>query len=128
MHQDRQLVFVYGTLRREEEHHGLLTGALMLGNMLTDAIFTMYDMGEYPAVIQDGESTIVGEIYEISTEILARLDELEEYPDYYQRLHIDTPYGKAWIYVLTGTPAACIRVIDSGDWVLYSVRRGQHHR
>ena len=126
MHQDRQLVFVYGTLRRGEENHRLVAGTRMLGNMVTAKIYTMFDLGEYPAVIQYGKSAIVGEVYDISGEILAMLDELEECPDYYQRLHIDTPYGKAWMYVLSRLPDAYDCKIDSGDWVGHRTSRGQH--
>ena len=126
MNQEKQLVFVYGTLRRGEENHRMIVGNTILGNTLTDERYTMYDLGEYPAVIQNGKSAIIGEVYDISTDLLATLDKLEECPDYYRRLYIDTPYGKAWMYVLSRLPDAYDCKIDSGDWVGHRTSRGQH--
>jgi len=128
MHHDSQLVFVYGTLRRGEVNHRLLAGARMLGKMATEDIFTMYDLGDYPAVIKNGKSAIVGEIYAISSGILAILDELEECPDYYQRILLNTPIGRAWIYVLTTIHDASSSIIESGDWLIHRTRRGHNLR
>ena len=128
MHYDSQLVFVYGTLRRGGANHRLLAGSRMLEYMETDDIYTMYDLGDYPAIVQNGKCSIVGETYAISTEILAMLDELEECPDYYQRILINTSYGKAWIYVLAKIPDGSICVIESGDWLLHTTGRGHHLR
>jgi len=124
MYRDRQLVFVYGTLRRGEENHQLLAGGRLLGIMVTDNIFTMIDLGDYPAVLQHGVSAIVGEVYDISTDILTSIDILEECPDYYQRIRIETPFGRAWIYVLTRIPDIAASVIEGGDWVVHTAGRG----
>ena len=123
MCQNRQLVFVYGTLRRGEENHRLLVQETMLGEVVTAREFTMIDLGDYPAVVQYGTYAIVGEVYKIAGDTLAKLDELEEYPEYYQRTIISTRYGDAWMYVLSGMPDGCISPIECGDWVAHKIRK-----
>jgi gamma-glutamylcyclotransferase (GGCT)/AIG2-like uncharacterized protein YtfP len=118
-----QLVFVYGTLRTGEENHALLTGSVNLGMATTAGKFTMLDMGDYPAVINHGNHAIVGEVYMVSRETMAKLDVLEEYPDYYQRMMISTPYGDAWIYVLEKSPDQKPNEVKSGDWIEHKIRR-----
>ncbi len=123
MHKAEQRVFVYGTLRKGGENHALLTGSENLGMAMTTGKYTMLDMGDYPAVIDQGFHAIVGEVYMVSGEIIAKLDVLEEYPDYYQRIIISTPYGDAWIYVLKNMPDQQLPEVNSGDWIEYKIRR-----
>lgn len=123
MHQDKQLVFVYGTLCLGEENHQLLAESKLLGKAVSARNFTMVDFGDYPAVVQYGDCSISGEVYEISMDTLATLDKLEEYPDYYQRTIIPTPYGDAWIYVLGEIPVSYISLIENGDWVAGKARK-----
>jgi gamma-glutamylcyclotransferase (GGCT)/AIG2-like uncharacterized protein YtfP len=108
--------FVYGTLRRVECNHHLLGDAAFLGFHRTHARYTMLSMGWYPAVIDGGHTPISGEVYKISKACLPWLDQLENYPNIYNRRLINTLYGPAWMYfyrqpVAPGTP----RVV-SGDW------------
>lgn len=123
LHRDKQLVFVYGTLRHGEENHHLLAQDKMLGKAVTANGFAMLDFGDYPAVVQHGRYVIVGEVYEIAGGTLTRLDELEEYPDYYQRIIISTRYGNAWMYVLNEVSGVRRPLVECGDWVKYRAHR-----
>lgn len=109
------LVFVYGTLRRGEYNHRYLSWARWLGNHRTLPCYTLLDLGDYPAVMSGGQTTIFGELYAINDSLLARLDWLEDYPNEYTRERISTPYGPAWIY-LYQHPQANTPAIGSGDW------------
>jgi gamma-glutamylcyclotransferase (GGCT)/AIG2-like uncharacterized protein YtfP len=42
----------------------------------------------------------MGEIYHIDDTQFRLLDELEWYPDFYQRIVIPTHYGDAWMYIV----------------------------
>jgi gamma-glutamylcyclotransferase (GGCT)/AIG2-like uncharacterized protein YtfP len=75
----------------------------------------MLNMGEYPGVIEQGASSIIGEVYQINAQQLAQLDRLEEYPTLYGRELITTPYGDAWIYLYRGGQKHQ-KMIYSGDW------------
>ncbi|MFT5503901.1 MAG: gamma-glutamylcyclotransferase (GGCT)/AIG2-like uncharacterized protein YtfP [Gammaproteobacteria bacterium] len=95
------LVFVYGTLKQGFCNHYYLAGAEYLGLYRTCESYGLYDFGNYPAVALDGEQAIGGEVFRISNEHLTALDVLEGYPDFYQRIKIETDYGQAWMYVVS---------------------------
>ncbi|MET0287421.1 MAG: gamma-glutamylcyclotransferase family protein [Polyangiales bacterium] len=107
------LVFVYGTLMKGELHHALLARgetapidtsiqhARFLRTAETLPAYDLVQIDYYPAMIPGGTLTIHGELYEIDDETLARLDELEEVPTYYERLWIDLADGtRAQTYVM----------------------------
>lgn len=108
------LLFVYGTLLRGEPNHRLLSGARFVGHHATEAAYTMYDLGGYPGVVDEGETAIRGEVYGVNGRTLTVIDRLEEVPVEYLRGGIDTPYGAAWIYLYRGRRRG--RVVRSGTW------------
>lgn len=93
-------LFVYGSLKQGFHNAVYLSDARFLGIHATDADYSMYDFGTYPGVSIGGSTSIVGEIYEIDDQHLAATDRLEWYPDYYQRIVIETFHGDAWMYVI----------------------------
>ncbi|MFT7624642.1 MAG: gamma-glutamylcyclotransferase (GGCT)/AIG2-like uncharacterized protein YtfP [Myxococcota bacterium] len=113
------LVFVYGSLRKGEEYQNHLSGAPCLGPWTTPPTWEMWDLDSYPAITPGGDTAIVGELYSIDDDLLARLDVLEEVPTLYQRHRIETPLGPAWIYVVE-TPPSERTVLASGSWTARS--------
>lgn len=109
-------VFVYGTLRRGEPNHWLLQGSRFLGEHRAGPGFVMVDLGTCPGVIPDGEGSVQGEVYRVDGKTLRRLDRLEAYPVVYTREEIETPFGRAWIY-LHRHARGRTGVIASGDWL-----------
>ncbi len=110
------LVFVYGTLRRGQRNHYMLRSSSFLGLHVTEPGYTMLDLGTYPGVVGGGHCAITGELYRITATTLATLDELEDYPDRYDRVVFATEHGRAWIYLYrhqTGSE----RIIVCGDWL-----------
>lgn len=77
----------------------------------------MYDLGDYPAVIEHGSSAIHGEVYKITSDLLTKLDNLEGYPDYYHRILIESSLGFVWMYVLNQTVEDDRPIIKSGRWL-----------
>lgn len=75
----KTLIFVYGTLKRGEAMHGLLDGQPFLGQHESEPGYTILNLGAYPGLIEDSQSTdtIHGEVYEVDTKCLTRLDEYE---------------------------------------------------
>jgi len=110
----RPRVFVYGTLRRGGSNHGLLRTSRRLGEFVTPPVYRMLDLGPFPGVV-DGEHAIRGEVYEVSPAVLRRLDALEDHPRRYRRRVLQTPWGRAWIYIYRA-PAPRARRVASGDW------------
>ena len=87
-------VFVYGTLRNGYRNHYLLEErSRFLGNAKSVCKYTMtaieyYEEGEkfaVPLVSKSPQTKILGELYEISEEVLKDLDELEGHPKIYTR-------------------------------------------
>ena len=108
-------LFVYGTLKRGFSNAFYLKDANYLGEFITRTDYSMYDFGGYPAVSQAGNSGIAGEVYGINPEHLAATDRLEWYPDFYQRVTIETIYGEAWMYVVQASLCEGKNTI-SGNW------------
>jgi gamma-glutamylaminecyclotransferase len=108
------LVFVYGTLMRGHVNHGLLAGAEFLGTHRTGRAFRLVSLGPYPGALAGGRTALSGEVYRVSPRTLARLDRLEAVPREYVRRRVDTPWGAAWIYLLTRARRG--RALPDGVW------------
>ncbi|MGD8121051.1 gamma-glutamylcyclotransferase family protein [Vibrio sp. TRT 2004] len=110
----QHLVFVYGTLRQGERNHYLLEDSQYLGKHTTPPIYSLYDLGSYPAV-SDGQSAIFGEVYLIDEHTLEQLDSIEDVPVIYRRKQIETTFGLAWVYIYQDISQLDV-LIASGDW------------
>lgn len=126
-----ELVFVYGTLRQGERYHHLLKNSRPVA-MLARVEGTIVDTGlGYPALLEVSNGSVAGEVYEVTDDLLAALDELEDYygPDAdnneYERVRtqVQTDLGQipAWIYVYRRDHI--YPLISGGDWKLYRLRK-----
>lgn len=122
-------VFVYGTLRQGEQYHDLL-GDSRLFSVLAQVKGTLADTGSgYPVLIET-EGRVAGELYEVTEEVLRRLDELEEYygpgdeRNDYERVvtevMTDTGVTEAWVYMYRHPQQYA--AIPEGDWKLYRLK------
>ena len=104
MFKTMNLVFTYGTLKKNQRNHGYLESSEFLGNAETTEHFSMRETSyDYPAVIETSkEYNIPGELYRCSAETLKKLDKLEGTPNLFYRKHIPICYNDgviyAWIY------------------------------
>lgn len=112
-------VLVYGSLLKGLHNHRLLEDTVYLGEHTTDPEFTMFSLGGFPGVIRHGKTAIKGEVYEVDDKTFKSLDSLEGYPSFYSREEVDTPYGKAWIYLLQHTHNFNQGEVTNGDWRSY---------
>ncbi len=72
------LIFVYGTLMRGDCRHSALSGQEFFGEARTVASYRMYDVGTYPALIEDAHGLeIEGEVWRVDSACRARLDAVE---------------------------------------------------
>lgn len=109
-------VFVYGTLLAGEFNHRVLAGARFVCEARTQPEFCMYSLGGFPAVTA-GSAVIVGELYDVDADVLARLDQLEGHPRFYQRTPIVLDDGSsAETYLMRAERLAGRAVIESGSW------------
>lgn len=102
-----EYLFVYGSLKKGFDNHKLLEKyARRIGKASTVAKFGMFEagFGNYPYLIQKSLNTIKGELYQITRkELLARIDEFEGAPEYYERkkIKVKSHRGivKAFVYI-----------------------------
>ena len=101
------LVFVYGTLKRGNPIRGLdrVRGSTFIGEAITlTSDYMMLDLGSFPGVIAVpgwfNATRIGGEVFSVTTDLLMKLDEIEGYPDFYDRMKVATTKGVAWMYCL----------------------------
>ncbi len=110
-------VFVYGTLLQGEPNHYILEHACFVREARTPAVFTLCDLGSFPALLADGSTAVLGEVYEVDAATLARLDRLEGHPRLYRRTPITLDDGEpVEAYVMAPGRAWSERIITNGDW------------
>jgi len=118
------LVAVYGSLRQDMGNHRLLENANYLGEFKTEPVFSLYSLGGYPGLKENGKTSITMEVYEVTPEQARRVDALEGYnPEssnntFYDKIFIDTPYGKAGTYIYVPNTNR-LTLVESGDWREY---------
>lgn len=107
------LVFVYGTLKKECRNHEYLQYSEYIGTAVTkETYFEMkeyfYTSGEgeaekkvyFPSACTSGTGKIAGEIYNVSSEALTALDNLEEEGKLFFRQMVEFECGRsAWMYI-----------------------------
>ena len=120
-------VFVYGTLRKGQRNDINLYQPQPLYMGSTWVKGQLYSRGWYPGIRLGGEQKVLGEVYQVSAQLLAQLDELEEVAPVpsgeYQRIQIKVEcVGQqllCYIYELSAHCAAQSTVIEEGDWVKF---------
>lgn len=113
-------LFVYGTLKREFSNHYFLRKAEFVGPARTVERYALY-VDEFPFVYpREKICPIIGELYDVDSATLSRLDALEGHPRLYRREMIEverTNSGsvvKAWIYFF---PQRAGRLVSSGEYM-----------
>jgi gamma-glutamylcyclotransferase (GGCT)/AIG2-like uncharacterized protein YtfP len=108
-------VFVYGTLKSGFRNNRLIAGC-KFQPAIAEGI-ELHDGPGYPYA-KKGTGIIYGELYEVSKEVMKRLDMLEGHPRHYERTKVnvfaDGQDVEAWIYL--SKFADKYPVIESGKW------------
>jgi len=124
-------IAVYGTLKKDFGNYNwiLKDKSHYLGE---DKIkgFIMVSLGGFPALIpqqhmidsgaideefiKEYDATV--QVFEVDDEVLQACDNLEGYPGWYDRLEVDTKYGKAKIYVMNNKEYLNKPIVNSGTW------------
>ena len=92
-------LFTYGSLTSgRAEAKALLEGCERVGT--GEIRGTLYDAGEYPAVLLDGEDRVRGEIWRCPADLLPRLDAYEGVADgLFRRAAVSVADVACWVYV-----------------------------
>jgi gamma-glutamylcyclotransferase (GGCT)/AIG2-like uncharacterized protein YtfP len=120
----RQLVFVYGTLKRGGSNHDFMLGQSFRGEARTPPGFRLVDLGQYPGLLPypDDRDGVSGEVWCVDHSALTRLDELEGVNEgLYRRecIQLQPPFADETVHTYlyawstTGLPH-----IPGGTWVI----------
>jgi gamma-glutamylcyclotransferase (GGCT)/AIG2-like uncharacterized protein YtfP len=117
----KYLVGVYGSLRSGMSNHRYyLSNSEYKGIFSTEPEYTLHSLSYYPGLKLNGNHSVVMEVYEVDENTLKRLNQLEGYypgeePTFYDRIEIDTPWGKAFTYIYVNELSK-ESIVESGDW------------
>ena len=118
MTDSRELVFVYGTLRRGGSNHFRMAETEFVESGILRG--RLYRVDWYPGLVMDlAGDEIHGEVYSVLPGQLAELDDFEGQEYRRIRATVKTPYGvpmKAWIWEWL-MPTDEGQRITSGDWL-----------
>ena len=120
----KYLVACYGSLRKSMSNHRYyLSESEYKGTFTTEPEYTLHSLSAYPGLKLNGNHSIVMEVYEVDEDTLKNLNRLEGYcpgekSTFYDRIEIDTPWGKAFTYIYVNELSK-ESIIESGDWVMY---------
>lgn len=97
------ILFVYGTLKRGRPNHRLLAGQEFLGEAVTAPRYRVFDLGEYPGMVRDEESSLAirGELFAVGECCLAELDDFEDVPNWFVREPVEVSgHEQVWAFFL----------------------------
>jgi gamma-glutamylcyclotransferase (GGCT)/AIG2-like uncharacterized protein YtfP len=116
------LLFVYGTLRRGQGHHAFLTGARFVGPAVTAPRYSLRIVGASAGLARNGRQAVVGEVYSLTDEHLARIDRLAG-PGRLDRVEIALDNGReVFSYVIPERHVQHFVEVPDGDWVAWRRR------
>jgi gamma-glutamylcyclotransferase (GGCT)/AIG2-like uncharacterized protein YtfP len=125
-------LFVYGSLRKgtdrskaqrqgvgSEYARFLELNSTYIGPGKTEG--RLWLLAEYPG-FTDGKGIVLGDLYQVSTAVIKKLDKYEGLEFERLKRPVDGPNGEvdAWIYVYRFSPTGKKR-IENGDWSSYGV-------
>ena len=121
---NKHLVFVYGTLRGGGA--GAMSGRFPDSKFIAEARVTgrLYDLGSYPGLLlNEPNSHVIGEAYEVDDETLKRLDDFEASSNYLRRqveISLGSQKMRGWTYEPDPKFYSLQTLITSGDWIKYA--------
>ena len=130
------LIFVYGTLRRDGSRPIplLFSAAEWVGDGTIRG--SLFDFGAYPGLQLDDGGVVIGEVYQVTADMMTTMDDIERYDandwngSYYWRKPIrvqlhDASIIMAEVYEVNPRYFNCIHQIESGDWIHYAQTKGE---
>jgi gamma-glutamylcyclotransferase (GGCT)/AIG2-like uncharacterized protein YtfP len=121
---NKHLVFVYGTLRSSSA--GALSIRFPNSQFVSDARVngTLYDLGAYPGLLlNESNSLVIGEVYEVDEETLHELDEFEASSNFLRKqveISLGADRRTCWTYEPNPEFSSLSKIITSGDWIEYT--------
>ncbi|OPY61145.1 MAG: Gamma-glutamylcyclotransferase family protein YtfP [Pelotomaculum sp. PtaU1.Bin065] len=116
-----ELVFVYGTLLSGHRNNYYLKNSKFVSIGKVKGL-ALYDVTEsYPGVVQEENSTVIGEVYEVNSTTLKLLDRLESNGYLYRREKFSVMIKgaavvEAWTYLWLRPVTGAMVPLDKQPW------------
>ncbi len=111
------LLFVYGLLLQGEREHALLGGARLLNEARTKPQYTLVDLDFYPVLLERGQVSVLGELYEVTRQQRFELDVHHQCPALFRRITIELSDGtRAETYAMDEEKVRGKRRLKGGSW------------
>jgi gamma-glutamylcyclotransferase (GGCT)/AIG2-like uncharacterized protein YtfP len=113
-------LFVHGTLRRGGDNNSILSDSAFLGHAKTAQQYALYLINRKPLVTKLPTSTIKGEVYSVTDEMLLMVDRFSGHPSVNRRELVSIQFedGRtvdAWLYFYI-QPLHNPTLIESGEY------------
>jgi gamma-glutamylcyclotransferase (GGCT)/AIG2-like uncharacterized protein YtfP len=111
-------VAVYGSLRKGLHNHKYyLKNSKFIGQFQSNPDYTLFDLGSFPGIHENGNTSVTFELYEVDESTLAKLDNLEGVDTgFYHKSTIVTPYGDNAVIYIYSNKCDVKDIINHGDW------------
>jgi gamma-glutamylcyclotransferase (GGCT)/AIG2-like uncharacterized protein YtfP len=123
---EKYMVFVYGTLRKHQRNHYLLSGASCIASQCWTVGKLIDSENGYPYLVPSASGRVYGELYQVDQLQLKELDTLEGYygtnqNNYYvrtkQHIYTDSESYEAFVYIFPNEKLKPnLKEIKNGDW------------
>lgn len=122
------MLFVYGTLKEGYGNHRLLEEQTLLMRAVELKGYEMRSFGYFPVISPNDDASVVGELYVVTEEALARCDMLEGHPSFYQRVCITDKVQQvlaeegikatmpSYTYIQSEEAVASLQLVEGGVW------------
>ena len=83
----KNILFLYGTLKRGQKSHHFLAGQEFRGEATTMPLYRLYALGWHPGMVLEPDNglEVTGELWAVDDVTLAKLDVYEGVPDWFVR-------------------------------------------
>jgi gamma-glutamylcyclotransferase (GGCT)/AIG2-like uncharacterized protein YtfP len=128
---NKHLVFIYGSLRRGSA--GAMSIRFPGSKFIAEAQVSgsLYDLGAYPGLLlNESNSNVIGEVYEVDDETLKRLDDFEVSSNYWRKqveISLGDDRKMCWTYEPNPEFYSLRTLITSGDWIEYAKVKIDRH-
>ena len=88
-------IFVYGTLMKGFRNHIVILGSKCISRDAVLEGYAMYDVGPYPAIVEEKGGKVKGELYEVRDSKIKTLNKMEGEGLLYKRTFVKVKVGGA---------------------------------
>lgn len=128
---------VYGSLRKGLHNYlyFLKNKGKYLGEFRTKPEYTLITLGQFPGLLEGGNTPVHMEVYEVNKEQLKEIDSLEGWnpnnpeKSMYIKKEISSPYGKISIYIynIDSKKINSKDIVKSGNWTNYKLNKQENY-